>query len=338
MNFRSKIAGIFTTLLIAGSWIAGIANAQQAQEVGWKNGDVSLTGSLYLPEGNGPFAAVIILHGSGTLPRTDKLYREHAERLTKSGIAVLLYDKRGVGSSTGDWRTADLNDLAADAEQGVKFLRGHKQIDAKRIGLLGISQGGWVSVIVASRVRDLAFIVWLSGTPLTPAEQGHFVLQDALRRKNHDDAAIAKATELDRLITNVYRTDSGWDDAAKRLEPFKGEQWFKDASLGLQARDSWNWQWYRRFMDYDPIPELRKISIPLLAVYGEQDQIVPVKRSISILDELRVAFRRDITTVLLPGLGHDLSIRRGPPPEKYWQDLTGWLQQKILKPGAAKAP
>lgn len=313
--------------ILAALFFTGIASAQVTEEAKWQNGQVSLAGTLYLPEGDGPFPAVVILHGSGTLPRTDRLYREHGERLSKAGISVLVYDKRGVGGSTGDWKTADLNDLAADAEQGVKVLRSHKKVDPKRIGALGISQGAWVAVILASRT-PIAFIVWLSGTPVTPAEQGHFIIESTLRQKKYEPAAISKAAEIDRLVTNVYRTDSGWDEAAKRIEEVKDEHWFKDAGLGLQPKDSWNWKWYGRLLDYDPLPEMKKQSMPTLAVYGEQDPIIPIRKSILILDDLRLKEKRDVTTVVIPGVGHDFSIRRGPSPEKYWQEIAVWLGNK----------
>lgn len=102
------------------------------EEVNWKNGGIKLVGTLYLPSGNGPFPAAVMLHGSGMLTRKDALYREHAERLARAGVAILVYDKRGVGESEGDWRQASLTELADDATGAVNLLRAHKRLRKTR--------------------------------------------------------------------------------------------------------------------------------------------------------------------------------------------------------------
>ncbi len=306
------------------------------EEVCWNNGDIKLVGTLYLPDGNGPFPTAVMLHGSGSLTKTDRIYREHAERMAQAGLAFLVYDKRGVGSSTGNWRQASLTDLADDAEGAVNRLRTHKKIITGRIGLVGISQGAWVANILLSRPLHIAFIVWVSGAPITPAEQGHFVVEAQLRAKGYDAETIKKASDLDRRITAVYRTNSRWEEATEAIQKVSSENWFKDSGLELQAKDFWHWQWYRRFMDYDPMPVLKRLNIPLFVAYGEEDQIIPVQRCAQILDELRTQDGKDITTIIIPNLGHDLSIRKGPQPEAYWAALETWLRKKrVIRPASA---
>jgi BAAT / Acyl-CoA thioester hydrolase C terminal./Prolyl oligopeptidase family. len=295
----------------------------------WANGDIQLVGTLYLPAGRGPFPAALMLHGSGSLPRTDRIFREHAERLARAGLAIFVYDKRGVGDSTGDWKQASLVDLADDALGGLNLLRRHPKLLPNRIGFIGISQGPWVGDILISRSETVAFAVWLSGTPVTPAEQGNYVIERALRSKGYDEAAIERAVKLNRQILDVYRTDRGWDEAATAVQSASSEAWFKDSGVGLQPRDSWNWQWYRRFMDYDPVPTLKKLKIPLFAAFGGSDPLIPMDKSLRMLEELKRT-GKDVTVVVIPNLGHDLGIRKGPQPELYWTALEKWLRDKRI--------
>lgn len=115
-----------------------------------------------------------------------------------------------------------------------------------------------------ARSANYAFLVWVSGLPISPVEQGHYVIEARLRAKGYDSPTIRQAVELDRRIVNVYRTNTGWEEVTEALRQVSSEDWFKDAGLGLESRDSRNWQWYRRFMDYDPMPVLKNLSDALV--------------------------------------------------------------------------
>ena len=127
------------------------------EEVSFRNGDVTLSGTLLLPLTKGPHAAVVFLHGAGSEGRHGARFL--AEYLTRYGIAALIYDKRGVGKSTGDWKRSDFSDLAGDAIAGIHFLQQRNEINPKQIGLYGHSQGGMIAPLTASRSKDVAFII-----------------------------------------------------------------------------------------------------------------------------------------------------------------------------------
>ena len=131
--------------------------SHRREEVTFRNGAVSLAGTLTLPSGIKPHPAVVFIHGSG--PDSRENYSFYAELFARHGIATLIYDKRGVGASTGDWRRVHFRDLAEDALAGVRLLRSHKDIDASRIGLWGGSNGGWVAPLAASLSNDVAFVI-----------------------------------------------------------------------------------------------------------------------------------------------------------------------------------
>ena len=125
--------------------------------------DLRLAGMLFLPEGNGPFPAAVIIHGSGTSDRDNLWPLTLTQYLRESGIAVLLPDKRGSEKSEGDWRTSSFQDLAGDTLAAISFLKDHDKIEVSQIGVIGISQGGHIAPIVGSQSPDIAFLVNVVG-------------------------------------------------------------------------------------------------------------------------------------------------------------------------------
>jgi pimeloyl-ACP methyl ester carboxylesterase len=298
------------------------------REVRWKSGGVELVGTLALPERQGPHPLVIFVPGSGCWPhpRAHEMVREHVKHLREWGVAAFVYDKRGCGESQGDWRDVGLEALADDLLAVLGDLVGDPAIDRDRVGLMGLSQGAWVSLIAAGKSAEIDFVVTLSGPPMTPAEQGHAIVEARMRAAGWDDASIDRALTIDRAITQVFRTDSGWDAARAMVEQAASEPWFADAGIGMQPRDSWNWRWLRSFMDYDPVPALRDLEVPILAVFGERDPIVPAARSQRIINELTPLARGARETRVIQGVGHELRAGKGESwPQAYWDALEGWL-------------
>ena len=124
---------------------------------------IDLTGMLFVPEGEPPFPAVVIIHGSGTSRRANPWYLNYASYLQGNGILVLLPDKRGSESSEGDWRTSSLENLATDTQSAISYLRTERPQQVQSIGILGISQGGVIAPIVGSETSDLAFVINVVG-------------------------------------------------------------------------------------------------------------------------------------------------------------------------------
>jgi pimeloyl-ACP methyl ester carboxylesterase len=326
------LSGSFVFLVTS----TGIGQSYTKEDISWTNGDVKLQGDLYLPRTDGPHPCAVFIHGSGTLSRfgrSGSMFREHAERLSAQGLALLIYDKRGAGRSTGDWKTATLDDLCTDSLGAVDALRKRKDIDQKRIGLFGSSQGGWITLLAAKKDSKLAFVVTLSGPTITPAEQGHYITEASLRKKGHAEEDIQAALKLDRQITEVYRKNLGWEAAKAAIDEAKGEKWFADAALGIQSEDSWNWKWYRDLpFDLDPMPLLRDLTIPLLAVHGENDMLVPSDRSTEMINQLKNE-GKNFSTIVIPGVGHGINAGKGriwEGPDEYWSKLNQWLQQQSI--------
>ena len=132
-----------------------------AEEVVFSNRSLELSGTLYLPAGQGPHPALVVVHAASGGGRNFPFYQHLQDRLPASGIAALIYDRRGSGLSGGDFATASFADLAEDACAALAYLRRREDIDARRSGLYGISQGGWIAPLAAARPPETAFIALL---------------------------------------------------------------------------------------------------------------------------------------------------------------------------------
>lgn len=331
--YAGAVAVSIVLALAGGSWAKSASARYTTEEVSWNNGDVRLEGTLYFPKTDGKVPAVILLAGSGTMGRVNnagnRVLFNHAERLAELGIAVLFYDKRGVGQSTGDFRSAGFDVLTADALGGLEILRTHPRVDASRLGAVGLSQGAWIAAQMAERGAPLSFFVFVSGgAPVTPAEQEWFVQSQAAR------AAGASTPDLDAirnaldLAFQVYRAGdlgdwAGLDMARQRLSE---RPWWKDAPVPLASRDEGWWRWYRSFMDYDPRTTVRTWKTPVFAAYGDADRLfdVPVMQREW---QAMAAAGVPVTLRVYPGVGHALRRGRGTDqPAEYWADLAVWLE------------
>lgn len=258
------------------------------RELVLRSGDARLAAIVQVPESDrAPFPAVVLVHGSGRVTAREML-EGAGSRLNELGLAALAYDKRGVGSSTGEYssigpanseRMFDL--LGADALAAVAALRARRDIDRKRIGLLGISQGGWIAPLAASRSADVAFVISISGPAVSVGEE------------------IAYS----RLAGDDPGSEQGLSDAEidRRMALFRGPH------------------------GYDPVPVLRRLTVPSLWIVGERDRSIPVRRTVDTLDRLRRMDRRPITTYVVAGADHRLRNRDTSAQPDFWSEIERWL-------------
>jgi uncharacterized protein len=240
------------------------------------NGTTRLAGTLLIPPSDGPHPALVLLHGSGPQDRNATL--PFARFLVRHGIAILAYDKRGVGASQGDWRKASFETLADDALAAVAWLRSRRDIDKRRIGLLGVSQGGWIGPLAASRTRKVALVVSVSGPGVTPAEQTLDLIEGELRIAGVPEEEIREALDLAKLAFHYGRTGAGWDEYAAALARSQARAWLPYLSLPPTAQDD-AWEQQRLFFDYDPAPALARLRCPILALFGGRDSGIPVEKN-----------------------------------------------------------
>jgi pimeloyl-ACP methyl ester carboxylesterase len=320
----------------------GDQSAQQftEQEVRFKNGEVTLVGTLRVPSTKRQHPAIVFIHGSGP---QDRDFGPLASMFARRGIAVLTYDKRGVGDSTGDFTRVPFYELAGDALAGVQLLKTRKEINPDKIGVWGVSQGGWLGPLAASQSADIAFVISVSGPAVSPKEQMLFYRANQLRDRGLTNEAVEEATRLRRLMWDYLCTGERQQEVGAELERAKKKPWFPElASQGfpptlpnVAAMSESELRWYRQEMNYDPVAVLEKISVPVLEIFGEEDELVPVDKSLEILKQtFERSGNKDVTVKVFPGADHGIQIfsRRGERQfaPGYVEMMIGWLEKRLV--------
>jgi fermentation-respiration switch protein FrsA (DUF1100 family) len=296
----------------------------RAEEVAFDSAPgVRLAGTLTLPPGKGPFPAAVLITGSGAQDRDEtilghKPFAVLADDLTRRGVAVLRYDDRGFAGSTGEFAKATTEDFAADAAAAVSFLRGRKDIDARRIGLIGHSEGGVVAPMVAARDSKVGFVVLMAGLGVSGRETLNAQRVAIGRAMGLDEAAAGRgAQQFDRMLVAMQGAKDEADARERARAVALAESKtgklapIEEQSIALLATD-----WYRRLMDYDPRPTLAKVRVPVLAVNGSKDlQVIPGQNLPAI--KAALAADRDVTVIELPGLNHLFQTANTGAPGEY---------------------
>lgn len=296
-----------------------------------------LAGRLSVPEGKGPFPAVVLVSGTGHNTRDEdvwghKVFVVLADALNRRGFAVLRYDKRGVGGSGGDFDAATTVDFASDADSAVEWLRIQPKIDARRVGVLGHSEGGIIAPMVAAADKDVAFVVMISG----PALRGDrlFVLQSERTAKVYGapEDYIARRRVFDQKLFDAIEAAPSGEAAraaADRIVAEGVQEKVVDANEadGL-ARDSTS-AWERYFIAYDPAPTLSRLNVPVLAIYGSLDVQVPAEEDAAAA---RVALEKNprATVVTLPGKNHLMQDAKTGGPNEY-NDIEETMSPAVLE-------
>ncbi|MFA9389187.1 MAG: alpha/beta hydrolase family protein [Prolixibacteraceae bacterium] len=280
-----------------------------------------LAGTLTLPSKEGKFPAVVLISGSGPQDRNEEVFGHKpflvlADHLTKKGIAVLRFDDRGIGESTGDFKSATSFDFATDVEAAISYLKTRKEIDQKHIGLIGHSEGGLIAPLVATQSNKVNFIVLLAGPGIPGTE---ILLQQTeliSRASGMDETQLQKALKINKEIYDLVLGSENIDSFRDQLIPYlkKMIQSNPDmlAQSGMNEKDFFNAQmnqiatpWMYAFLRYDPAPTLAKVKCPILALNGEKDLQVPAKVDIEAIEKaLKSGGNKDVTTHIIPNLNH----------------------------------
>ncbi len=286
-----------------------------------KKAGVKFAGTLTLPKGKGPFPGVVLISGSGPQDRDETIFAHKpflvlADHLTRKGVAVLRVDDRGVGGSTGSTMQSTTDDFAGDALAAVAFLKGHKEINPKQIGLAGHSEGGIVAPLAASRSADVAFIVLLAGTGLRGDEVLYLQGQAVLRASGASEKELELQRKAGKQALDILKEEKDNAKAGKLIaerlkklaeglppEEKKAAEKMKD--VGEAQVKMMLTPWFRSFVAYDPRPALRKVRVPVLAINGGKDvQVTPKENLAAIKQALADGGNKDYTVKELPGLNH----------------------------------
>ena len=317
-----------------------------------------LEASLFLPDGRGPHPAIVLIHTARENSRLD--YLQEARYFASHGVAALAYDKRGTGGSEGDLGEANFAYLAQDAVAAARFLRGRAEIDSTRVGYWGMGQGGWIAPIAAQHDTSAAFVVLVSAPVVSPLEQTMVQRKAELAAKGLDPETAEAIARLRRRIWDYWLSPLGSGTASSDSlhEAFRRaakRPWFAgavvshdlpeslivDEGMGLEGHPA-RW-WFREDMPtfwslrHDPVGVLTSVRAPVLALYGDRDEVVPVAESVANLQAAlgRGTNRRGVVRTFR-GADHAMLVRRGAglftkiePAPGYRDTVTAWLGRTL---------
>lgn len=315
------------------------------------SGELTLRGKLVTPPGDGPFPAVVLVHGSESYSAVD--YYRDPYVLAAHGFAALAYDKRGTGRSQGKY-TQDFRVLAGDAVAAVAAVAGRPRIDRQRIHLAGFSQGGWIAPLAAAESPvAIAGVVVAYGTPLPVTEEDRWGYVYQLRRRGFGEEAIRQADEINAVIAEIV--DEGRGDRVgelrRRLEEYRDAPWLaavrgSDSALGFLSGTRLPLKlvhlYFKNFgpaidRTYSSAPVLEELDVPMLWVFGGEDSSLPTPASIATLEEIKARLGKPYEIVLFPDAEHGiLRFEEGDDGERrilglepgYYGTLLGWLRRQ----------
>ena len=291
------------------------------EEISFASGDITLAGTLVKPASSGTFPAVVLLHGSGPETRSDPPLRAVINVLARNGYAVLMYDKRGVGESGGEFGSAQYPDFVADAIAAVEYVTARQDIDEHLVGIYAVSEGAWFAPEVAARTGQVDFIFNKAGSPLPVKDSwlweignefttDGFSAEDArtlvdlarLRWEYYEDSAAdpslasgARRDAVNAEITHVIEQVPGAGNVIRsELEPYDQE---RDAGFASSS-------------SYNPQPFVESIDIPMYYAFAENDVNIPTAQSVALLDALIQSGKR-IDYTVFPDIGHSLATWKG---------------------------
>jgi pimeloyl-ACP methyl ester carboxylesterase len=306
---------------------------ENPQTKGQPNG-VTLAGTLTLPEGKGPFPAVVLMTGSGPQDRDESLMGHKpflvlADHLTRAGIAVLRYDDRGVGASKGNYATATHFDFASDGAAAFNYLKGRAEVDPKRVGLLGHSEGSVYAPYIAKDSPDVAFVVLFAGVGVPMRQLLERQGKDILKAMGFDytpsaaeiainDAVYARLAlkKIDAETVEFLRAKMR-EAVALTPENIRKALGLNDQYIEGQLQVIVT-PWFMELASYDAPKELRNIHCPVLALFGDKDmQVAAAPNSAAMKSTFAAAKYRDVTLKTFPGLNHLFQHARTGAPSEY---------------------
>ena len=300
---------------------------EEVQFTNEKEGN-TLSGTLTIPEGDGPFPAMVLVSGSGQQNRDEELMNHRpfwviADYCALHGIAVLRYDDRGIGGSTGEVENATSLDFSDDAEAAFDFLRKQKYIDASRVGILGHSEGGIINFMVSARRPEVAFLVSLAG----PAVNGVELLKEQqkaiLRASGMTEEAIQFSSNTNAQLFDIIEASSSREEADSLLRQLvKG--WGYNEELTEQTVNQLAMPWMYYFLKYDPTEAILKTNCPALLLNGSKDLQVMASQNLPAYEKIIADYgKTNLTLHEMPDLNHLFQhCETGSPNEYFTIDET----------------
>jgi pimeloyl-ACP methyl ester carboxylesterase len=319
-----------------------------SEDVTFKNekADITLAGTLTVPEGNGPFPAVIMITGSGSQNRNEELMGHEpflviADYLSRNGIAVLRYDDRGVGKSQNTSSPSTSADFATDAESAFNYLKTNTRIDPKRIGLAGHSEGGIIASMTASANKGIGFVISLAGPGVTGEKILYKQNYDLSKASGMEEKELKAAISMSRKMYSVVKKERDNKKATDELTAILKKAMIKQKSSPEEIKTALEGfpasaaaltsPWYRSFLVTDPADYWKKVTCPVLALNGEKDLQVAADINLPAIEKsLKSGGNNAVKTIKFPELNHLFQHCKTGLPSEYGE-IEETISPEVLK-------
>jgi len=307
---------------------------------------IKLAGTITIPEGDGPYPAVILISGSGSQNRNEELMGHKpfwviADHLSRNGIAVLRYDDRGVGQSQNTSAPSTSADFASDVESAYSFLATYPDIDSKKIGLAGHSEGGLIAPMTASANHNIAFIISLAGTGVTGEQILYRQISDLNKASEMDEKELKAILSMQKKLYAVLKKEPDNAKAAYQMTEIVKKAMTKQKASPEEIKSALEGfpvsaatltsPWYRYFLVADPADYWKKVRCPVLALNGEKDLQVAAGINLPAIEKaLRSGGNKSVTAIKFPELNHLFQHCKTGLPAEYGE-IEETFSPEVLK-------
>ncbi|MCZ6560466.1 MAG: hypothetical protein O6931_06225 [Gammaproteobacteria bacterium] len=296
-----------------------------------------LPGTLYLPDGTGPFPVAVLISGSGNANRQNWSYASWVDFYLGKGMGAFIYDRRSDSSPLPNGTIPAMGDHARDLVDVIRILKTLDSVDASRIGVAGASRGAWIAMAVGNRVPDLAFILLSSSAAATPAEQAISSILTGMDQDGLGSADIAAARSYLRLYFYVAQTGEGWKLLEAAIKDGAGSNWLQYVD---QPRSLADLRWWHANMNFDAIGQLRGLQAPIMAIWGGADFVTPwTEYREKLVATLTAAGNENVVTRVFAGADHRIEIGFGEDDAGNWhwfgiapgalEGIEEWLERVL---------
>lgn len=290
--------------------------------VSFRSGPVALRGLVARTEGGATRRpGIVVVAGSGAQGIATNSYAFWADYFASRGLVAMIYDKRGVGESQGSWQRAGIPELAEDAAAAFRRLKSRPDVDPRRIGMMGLSQGGWVVPLAAMSLPDSAFTILDVAPSVSVYEQELQRVEYSMKAAELPSGDIEDALRYTRALLAAAKTGKGSEALAEDAAKVGKKPWAEFVDLDVTPAGLEGW----KALQYEPAPALRALRTPVLVLYGQRDTLVPPEENADRMrDSLTKEGNRDVTVTIVPGAQHNMelfgTLRNGKWhwPDSFW--------------------
>ncbi len=316
------------TILITVTSLTGVLSQKfSVEETRFKCDTLDLFADIYTPIRPKGGVGIALIQGSGNSDRTNLWSKAFAEILAENGYYVLLPDKRGCGKSEGSWKNASFEDLATDVICSVQHLK--TIVKLEKVGVMGLSQGGFIAPVAASRDTTIQFVIDVVGAAVTLEEQIIHEVTNTAGKEGLSSNQIKEVLDL-HVLMKQYAKGGSWDPLKERFAELESSGWSGFAKTFPNRKDTWVWNWIDLNIDFDPMDYWRKVNQAVFVAYGSKDENdnMPVYESIYRLQKGFMSTGKENYEIQVYPTGHamyedDKAQLRG----EFIEDLLRWLRK-----------